>query len=132
MTGILADTGPLYAAAVASDEHHDRAQEELARLESERLSVIVPYPIVLESYSLLLRRARPEVAHRWLDELLESASLINPTSNDYQEAGTRVRAYHDQPLSLFDGVLAVLSERLDLPVWTYDHHLDLMRVRVWR
>jgi predicted nucleic acid-binding protein len=132
MTGILADTGPLYAAAVSSDQHHDRAQEELARLESERLSVIVPYPIVLESYSLLLRRARPSVAHRWLDELLESASLINPTSNDYQEASARVRSYLDQPLSLFDGLLAVLSERLDLPVWTYDHHFDLMRVKVWR
>jgi predicted nucleic acid-binding protein len=27
---------------------------------------------------------------------------------------------------LFDAVYAALAERLDLPVWTFDHHFDVM------
>ena len=40
--------------------------------------------------------------------------------------------YPDQPITLFDALLAVMSERFDLPVWTFDHHFDVMRVAVWR
>jgi hypothetical protein len=29
-------------------------------------------------------------------------------------------------------VLAVLVRRADIPIWTYDHHFDLMSVAVWR
>jgi len=28
--------------------------------------------------------------------------------------------------------LAALSARLNAPIWTYDHHFDVMRVKVWR
>jgi len=58
--------------------------------------------------------------------------LINPTPDDYLAAASRIRAYSDQPLTMFDGVLVVLGERLGLPVWTYDYHFDLMRANVWR
>ena len=40
--------------------------------------------------------------------------------------------YRDQDLSLFDAIAAVVSERLSLPVWTYDHHFDVIRADVWR
>ncbi len=40
--------------------------------------------------------------------------------------------YQDQDLSLFDAIAAVVSERLSLPVWTYDYHFEVMRVEVWR
>jgi predicted nucleic acid-binding protein len=33
---------------------------------------------------------------------------------------------------MFDAVTAVLARRLELPVWTYDHHFDVMRIAVWR
>jgi hypothetical protein len=32
---VLADTGPLYAAADPSDDHHERAQGDIRRLNSE-------------------------------------------------------------------------------------------------
>ena len=38
----------------------------------------------------------------------------------------------DQDLSLFDAVTAALSDRLGLPVWTFDHHFELMRRPLWR
>jgi hypothetical protein len=40
--------------------------------------------------------------------------------------------YPDQSITLFDAILATLASPLSLPVWTYDHHCDTMRVDVWR
>lgn len=92
----------------------------------------VAYTTLLEAYGLILRRTRPPVAHSWLDEVTARAALINPSPEDYRQAAERVRHYPDQPITLFDAVAAVLSERLGLPVWTYDHHFDVMGVSVWR
>ena len=129
---VLADTGPLYAARDSTDGKHLQAQRDLQRLQREHLAVTVPYPIVLECYSLLQRRLGLRSDQAWLDEILAGTSLINPTSDDYVEAARRIRVMADQPLTLFDGLLASLSMRLALPIWTYDHHFDLLRVAVWR
>ncbi|MBI3666300.1 MAG: hypothetical protein HY236_08765 [Acidobacteria bacterium] len=129
---ILADTGPLYAAADPSDQYHRRAHEELRRLGKQGHSVVIAYPTLLEAYTLVLRRLGPEFAHAWLEEVLTGSGLINPTARDYSEAARRTRDYPDQPLTLFDTVLAVLSERLALPIWTYDRHFEMMRMKLWR
>jgi predicted nucleic acid-binding protein len=63
--------------------------------------------------------------------MLTTASFLNPLEEDYLQAAHRVRTYHDQPLTLVDAVLTVLSERLGLPVWSYDYHFDLLRVPRW-
>ena len=79
-----------------------------------------------------LRRLGFNVAHSWLDDVLRGAALVNPTVDDYMAAAARVPQYPDQPLTLFDTVLASVSARLAWPVWTYDHHFDLLRTAVWR
>jgi hypothetical protein len=33
---------------------------------------------------------------------------------------------------MFAAVTAVVGRRLSMPVWTYDHHFDVVRVEVWR
>jgi predicted nucleic acid-binding protein len=38
----------------------------------------------------------------------------------------------DQPITLFDALLATLSAELSLPVWTYDKHFDVMKAEIWR
>jgi predicted nucleic acid-binding protein len=38
----------------------------------------------------------------------------------------------DQDISLFDAITHVVSERLHVPVWSYDHHFDVLRTRRWR
>ena len=43
---MLADTGPLYAVVNPRDSRFGRAGEDVARLNSERLSVVVSYPIL--------------------------------------------------------------------------------------
>jgi predicted nucleic acid-binding protein len=58
--------------------------------------------------------------------------LLNPTRDDYVAAAALAARYQNHAITLFDGLLAVLSDRLTAPVWTFDHHFDLLRVDVWR
>ena len=128
---ILADAGPLYAAVDPHDAHHLRATKELQLLAREKREILVTFPTLLETYSLVRFRLGRKVAARWLTEMSE-ATLINPTAEDFREAFTKVTRLADQSITLFDATLAVLAGRFALAVWTYDHHFDVMRVKVWR
>ena len=44
----------------------------------------------------------------------------------------KLASFLDQPITLFDATVAVLGARLQVEIWTYDHHFDLMRAAVWR
>jgi predicted nucleic acid-binding protein len=129
---VLADSGPLYASTDPDDSHHSQAHQELARLRSDNVSVLVPFPILFESYTLIFRRLGSHVAHRWLNEIAYGATLINPTQQDCTRAIDMVRLYRDQSFTLFDALLAVISPRLNAPIWTFDRHFDVMRASVWR
>jgi predicted nucleic acid-binding protein len=129
---VLADTGPLYAAVDPSDEHHERAQEDIGRLNAGGLGVAVAYPTLCECYSLVLYKLGAGTAQGWLEEVEGGAFLMNPTPGDFGEAAGLIRGYRDQALSMFDAVTATMSRRLGLRVWTYDHHFDVVRVEVWR
>ena len=130
---MLADTVPLYATVDPSDDNFGRAREDLARLNAEGLSVALSFSVLCESYTLILYRLGAGRSRRWLGEVNGRASLVNPSQQDYEAAaGLMISGYTDQRLSLFDAVTAVLSERLGLPVWTYDQHFDVMQVEVWR
>jgi predicted nucleic acid-binding protein len=129
---VLADTGPLYAAVDPDDQYHKRGQEELKRLNRDRRQVVVAYPILLESYTLVLYRLGKQIASQWLSETMEGADLVNPAAEDYRAATAKVLSFGDQRITLFDAMVAVLAQRAGLQVWTYDHHFDVMRVAVWR
>lgn len=129
---VLADTGPLYALVDSDDRHHERALRQQSQLTSQALEVAVPQPIVLESYTLILRKLGSATAKLWLEELSAGAALLNPTAQDYEEARQRISRYPDQKITLFDTTLATLSLRLQIPVWTYDFHFDVMQTEVWR
>jgi predicted nucleic acid-binding protein len=128
---VLADTGPLYAATDPDDAHHKRSRRELRRLADENYEIIVAYPTLLEAYTLVLFRLGETAAMRWLEEMA-GAALVNPSADDYRQAVVRVQSLKDQSITLFDALVASLAGRLDLEVWTYDHHFDVMRVAVWR
>jgi predicted nucleic acid-binding protein len=131
MHAVLADAGPLYAAADEDDEHHAQALGQLQKLATERRVVMVAYPTLLEAYGLLLFRMGTAPALKWLT-YLSDAAFVSPTQEDYRQAFARVRALPDQRITLVDATLAALSVRMGLDVWTYDHHFDVMRVPVWR
>ena len=128
---ILADTGPLYAAVDPHDARHKQALAELRKLDREKREVVVAYPTLLEAYTVVLHRLGSNTASDWLIDMA-NAALVNPTPDDYRRAMAKTGTLADQPITLFDATVAALATRLNLEVWTYDHHFDLMRVPVWR
>ncbi len=132
MSAVLADSGPLYALVDPSDGMHGRASEELAQLNRELTTIVVAAPILMEAYTLILRRLGLATAQRWLSEIDAGTGVVLPLASDHAATIDKVRRYPDQAITLFDALLAVLSERLDVPVWAYDRHFDLMESKVWR
>jgi predicted nucleic acid-binding protein len=128
---VLADSGPLFAIADENDEYHERARREFELLARDRREILVPYPILLETYTLALFSLGRKGASDWLSQIL-SAVFISPTPEDYRRAATQVLALPDQSVTLVDATVAAVAGRLRLQVWTYDYHFDVMRVSVWR
>jgi uncharacterized protein len=132
LRGVVTDTGPLYAAYDPSDRYHRQATGEVQRLGNENLIAIVPYPVFLETHSLILKRLGIQIGLRFIQEISSGAELIHPTSADYELAAQILQRLPDQVITLFDATSAALSQRLNLSVWTYDFHFDVMGVDVWR
>ena len=86
------------------------------------------FDTVCESCARTGRRERESGSTKVLDGFM----LLNPEAGDYVSGCTRMARFPDQPLTLFDAVAATMSTRLEIPVWTYDRHFDLMGVRRWR
>ena len=131
MRAVLADTGPLYALSDPSDQYHARAREQMTRLGAEGYLVAVTYPTISETYTLVLSRLGAQYAHGWIEQLLDGVVAINPEPGDYQKAILLVLSYPDQLITLFDALIGVLAEKMGRPVWSYDHHFDLMRAVRW-
>jgi len=130
--GVLADTGPLFAAIDRDDSHHQRALRDIKRIAQKSLVVMVASPILLEAYSLILYKLGKESAATFLSEVLNRGTLLNPAPEDYLAAAAKLAAFPGQSITLVEATIAVLAERLDVEVWTYDHHFDVMRAKVWR
>lgn len=129
---VLADTGPLYAAVDSNDSFHDRSLEDQEWLEAGNIEVAVSYATLQEAYVLVLRKLGNVRARFLPEDLIQAAILIAPVKQDYEKAILRVLRYPDQDISLADAVNGEICDRLGVPVWTYDHHFDVMGVQVWR
>lgn len=132
MKAILADTTPLYGAIDTSDQFHARAQAEIQRIAKEKLIVVLSFPVYMETYSLLLYRLGFEQANRFSQNCLESANLLNPTEEQYLKAIKKVQQFPDKTITIVDALTAILADELNIPVWTYDYHFDVMKISVWR
>ena len=128
---VLADTGPLYALTDPSDQHHGRAAHELAELEQSRRAVLVTFATLCETQALVLRRLGTAYTRQWLVEMLEGAVFVNPEYPDYTKAASDLRRFPGHAITLVDAVTSCVSERLGVPVWTFDRHFEAMRSSVW-
>lgn len=129
---VLADTGPLYALADSSDQYHLRSTRDLDQILTRGLRVAIPYPVLCESHTLVLRRLGGPYSRQWLSELLEGAIMLNPEPADYLSVPALLGRFPDQAITLIDAVTAVLAQRVRTPVWSYDRHFTIMGVRLWR
>ena len=129
---VLADTGPLYALGDRSDQFHSRARRESEQLQRQQFVIAAAHPTIMEGHALILRRLGLRAAQTWLEDAHSRMGLVHPTPTDHLDAVRLMRHFGDQPITLFDALLAVLSDRLGLPVWTFDYHFELMHVTLWR
>lgn len=129
---VIADTGPLYAAVDPDDRYHRRARRELKLLVQQRIEIVIAYPTLAEAYTLILHRLGNRTGARWLAEIQAGAAFLNPAPEDYRQATSRLSAFPDQAITIFDATVAVVARRLGIRVWTYDHHFDVMQSAVWR
>ncbi len=132
MRSVIADTGPLYAAYDSSDSYHSQALAEIERLTQQNLTVLIPYPIFLETHSLILKRLGIQTGFRYIQEILVGTEQLQPTLKDYQTATQIIQRYPDQSITLFDATTAAISQRLRVAIWTYDFHFDVINSIVWR
>ena len=128
---VLADTGPLYAGIDPDDQYHDRARDELGLLNRRGISVALAFPTFVEAYTIVLRRLGSKRAIRFGREIVDGSELLNPSPEDYHQTLARLAQHADLQATMFDGVAVVLSERLRLPVWTYDEHLRVLGATIW-
>lgn len=128
---VLADAGPLYARLNRRDQYHERALVDLAAIAAEHRIVTIVYPTVLETYSLILQRHSLTVAIGWLEDIAVDTLIVDVEETDYIRAFETVRRFTDQSMTLFDALMSAYAERVNLPIWTYDHHFDTLGAARW-
>jgi predicted nucleic acid-binding protein len=124
---ILADTGPLVAAADAGDADHRVCAELLTRTAGP---ILVPATAVAEACYLLERNAGPAVEASFLRSFATGAlTVANLVPADFERMADLVDTYADLPLGGTDASVIALAERLGITtVMTLDQrHFRVVR-----
>jgi predicted nucleic acid-binding protein len=115
---VVADTGPLVAAANKRDRAHDLAAALVTELGRE---LLVPDPILVETDQLMRARVGAAAARLFL-----AAVVAGEHSVAFLSAGLLRRAveldaqYADLDLGIADACVMAYAERHDLPILTFD------------
>ena len=130
---VVADTGPLVAAANERDEAHGLAAALVTELGSD---LVVLGPVMVETDHLLRGRIGSHVARRFLEALVagehETAFLTPALLRRAVELDDR---YADLDLGLTDAAVMAYAERHAVPILTFDfEHFRATRPRrgYWR
>jgi predicted nucleic acid-binding protein len=129
---VLADTGPLFAAIDPSDQHHDRSTRELRALARGGWQVAVAHTTLIETHRVILHNLGVRHARAWIADAAASLAPITPLASDFSRAIEVVSRFRDQEFTLFDTLVYVIAQQLDVPIWTYDHHFDILRANRWQ
>ncbi len=92
---VLADTGPLYAAADPADSLHERSLREQTWLEAKGLRAVVSYATLQEAHVLMLRKLGTSQARTFLRDLLRTTVFVVPIEEEHKKAVARVLRYPD-------------------------------------
>ncbi len=124
MIGIV-DSGPLYAAVDADDDHHLDCLEVLGRAD---LDLIVPAMVVAEVTYIVGQRMGPVAEAGFLDGLAD-LEVEAPSREDLAAMARLVTRYGDLPLGGTDASVAVLADRFetDLVVTLDRRHFGILR-----
>jgi predicted nucleic acid-binding protein len=128
MRRVFVDTGGFVALLVAEDQMHARAAELFAAASRERWLLVTTNVVIIETYSVLLARARDgrRAAISFLDAVRASSAAltVEPIRPDDEPiAETLVRAHADKTYSLCDALSFVVMERLGIAeAIAFDRH----------
>jgi len=121
------DTGPLYAAVDADDEHHEVS---LAALQTMGVQLVIPAMVVAETTYLVGSRLGARTEARFL-RALEDFDVAAPVPEDWQRIAEVVSRYAKLGLGGTDASVIALAERLgtDLVITLARRHFGVVRPR---
>jgi uncharacterized protein len=128
MRRVFVDTGGFVALLVAEDQMHGRAAELFSTASRERWLLVTTNVVVIETYSVLLARARDgrRAAISFLDAVRASSAAlaVEPIrADDEATAETLVRTHADKTYSLCDAISFVVMGRLGITeAIAFDRH----------
>jgi len=109
---ILADTGPLVAAADAGDDDHEVCAELLTSLAGP---VLVPPTVIAEVGYLLARSAGAGVEAAFLRSFATQDLVVADFEpRDFERMAELVETYANLPLGTTDASVVALAERLNI------------------
>ncbi|MBA3552859.1 MAG: type II toxin-antitoxin system VapC family toxin [Actinobacteria bacterium] len=115
---VVADTGPLVAAANRRDRAHRLASALVTELGRD---LIVPTPVAVEVDQLLRARLGREPAREFLAALATGEhSVAYLTAGLLRAALEFDRRFGDLDLGLVDASVMAIADRHDLPILTFD------------
>ena len=115
---VLADTGPLVAAANRRDEAHQLAAALVAELGRD---LIVPSPVLGEVDHLLRARVGTHAARLFLDAVAKGSHEVGYLTPDLLRRAVAIDArFAALDLGIVDGSVMAFAERHELPVLTFD------------
>jgi len=123
---VFVDSGGLFAHLAAEDSLHQRAAQLFQQARSEHWQLITTNAVVIETYALLLSRARKGrvAAIRFLDCIEEGlCEVIRVTERDEDQAIALLREQADKTYSLCDALSFVVMKRLRMSTAiAFDRH----------
>ncbi len=126
MKPVFVDTSGFFAYLVDGDAYHAEGMRLLPALRQARRRLLTTNAVVLETYALLLNRARDgrNAAIRFLDVVERGfAAVERVTKADEVRAYKLVRAHADKTYSLCDALSFVVMERLGIEeAIAFDRH----------
>ncbi len=115
---MIADTGPLVAAANRRDRGHGFAAAIVTELGRD---LIVPLPVAVETDQLLRSRVNESAARKFLSALAQGQHEVAFLSAGVFKRAAEIDArFAGLGLGLADASIMAFAERHDLPVLTFD------------
>lgn len=115
---VVADTGPLVAAANRRDRAHRLASALVTELGRD---LVVPTPVAVEVDQLLRARLGREPAHAFLSALATGEHSVAYVTAALLRATVEFdRRFGDLDLGLVDASVMAIADRHDLPILTFD------------
>jgi len=128
MKKVFVDTGGFVGLLVSEDKSHGEARELFGRADAQRWQLVTTNAVVIETYAVLLARARDSRrgTMTFLDLITADHYKVERIrKRDEEQAIALVRSHTDKTYSLCDALSFVVMERLSLTeAIAFDRHFS--------